>query len=179
MKMWSEEIQHKLDEIVVEKGLPQDSLRLEKNYSKDGKLITSYSICIFEPDYPDGKFTGTRSGNVVNLKEKNNVIEFIVSNSQFEMVDSPVTADIRTLKSDKMNKHILFSLMDKHYIDYISSCVNYALENYNSKNGTFGCCARYKKCSEAGKCLHDNLLYATGCQYRKNLEKGNAYMMNA
>ena len=27
MKMWSEEIQHKLDEIVVEKGLPQDSYR--------------------------------------------------------------------------------------------------------------------------------------------------------
>ena len=46
MKMWSEEIQHKLDEIVVEKGLPQDSLRLERNYSKDGKLITSYSIAV-------------------------------------------------------------------------------------------------------------------------------------
>lgn len=36
----------------------------------------------------------------------------------------------------------------------------------------FGCCSRYEQCSNEGKCIHDYKLYAKGCQYRKNLEKG-------
>ena len=34
----------------------------------------------------------------------------------------------------------------------------------------FGCCSRYQRCSDLGKCVHDDLLYASACEYRKNLE---------
>lgn len=49
---------------------------------------------------------------------------------------------------------------------------------------TFGCCSRYKKCSEERKCIHDDLLYSSACMYRKNLEmvgystkRGRYYIM--
>ena len=40
---------------------------------------------------------------------------------------------------------------------------------------TFGCCSRYKKCSEKQKCIHDDLLYSSACMYRKNLENGRIF----
>lgn len=39
----------------------------------------------------------------------------------------------------------------------------------------FGCCYKYKECSDAKKCLHEDLLYSTGCLYRKNLENGKIF----
>ena len=39
----------------------------------------------------------------------------------------------------------------------------------------FGCCHKYVECSDAKKCLHDDLIYATACMYRRNLEKGKIF----
>lgn len=33
----------------------------------------------------------------------------------------------------------------------------------------FGCCSKYAECQKEGKCLHTDQLYATACQYRKNV----------
>lgn len=35
----------------------------------------------------------------------------------------------------------------------------------------FGCCSKYADCEKAGKCLHVDQLYATGCQYKKVLKR--------
>ena len=40
---------------------------------------------------------------------------------------------------------------------------------------SFGCCDKYVACSDAKKCLHDDLAYATACMYRKNLEAGRIF----
>lgn len=40
---------------------------------------------------------------------------------------------------------------------------------------SFGCCSRYNECSDALKCLHPDLMYATACSYRKNLENGKVF----
>lgn len=39
----------------------------------------------------------------------------------------------------------------------------------------FGCCHKYEACSDAKKCLHQDLAYATACMYRKNLEQGRIF----
>lgn len=39
----------------------------------------------------------------------------------------------------------------------------------------FGCCSRYKQCSDAKKCLHPDTLFAAACIYRKNLEEGRIF----
>lgn len=40
---------------------------------------------------------------------------------------------------------------------------------------TFGCCSQYEKCSREKHCIHPDLLYATACMYRKNLEAGKIF----
>ncbi|WP_154666513.1 hypothetical protein [Anaeromassilibacillus senegalensis] len=39
----------------------------------------------------------------------------------------------------------------------------------------FGCCSKCVDCSDQMKCIHPDLIYATACQYRKNLENGRVF----
>lgn len=39
----------------------------------------------------------------------------------------------------------------------------------------FGCCGRYKECSEAGRCIHSNAFYAPACNYKAHLEAGRNF----
>lgn len=39
----------------------------------------------------------------------------------------------------------------------------------------FGCCARYRQCSDAGYCVHDDKERAVHCTYRSSLEKGRIF----
>lgn len=42
---------------------------------------------------------------------------------------------------------------------------------------SFGCCSKYKLCSELGSCQHEDIIYASAaCQYKKNLDKGNNFL---
>lgn len=40
---------------------------------------------------------------------------------------------------------------------------------------SFGCCSRFRQCSDAGRCLIPNVDYSAGCSYRKSLESGKVY----
>lgn len=42
----------------------------------------------------------------------------------------------------------------------------------------FGCCSKYKQCSDSGKCIHDDQLYSSACEYRRNLEAGKIFYQN-
>lgn len=60
------------------------------------------------------------------------------------------------------------------FYDMITSTI----ENSEAKNVNttpFGCCGRYKECSEAKKCIHPDKERAEYCQYRKNLESGKIF----
>lgn len=39
----------------------------------------------------------------------------------------------------------------------------------------FGCCSRFRQCSDAGRCLISEQEYSAGCSYRKNLESGRVF----
>lgn len=40
---------------------------------------------------------------------------------------------------------------------------------------TFGCCGRYEACSDARACIHPDVKFALGCQYRQNLKEGKIF----
>lgn len=40
---------------------------------------------------------------------------------------------------------------------------------------SFGCCSRYLECSDKKKCIHPDLKFAKGCNYKVNLEKGKIF----
>lgn len=45
----------------------------------------------------------------------------------------------------------------------------------NSRDNAFGCCSRYRECSNAKRCVIDDADYRKNCLYRANLEKGNVF----
>lgn len=51
-----------------------------------------------------------------------------------------------------------------------------SLQDYRTRAAAFGCCHRFRECSRQGRCVHPNLLYATACQYRENLEQGRIFL---
>lgn len=65
-----------------------------------------------------------------------------------------------------------FTLASQVNFRYAINEIFAAAFNFDS----FGCCSRYKECSEAGECLHDDLIYASAaCQYKKHLDKGEIF----
>lgn len=175
---YKNKIQHTLDELILQYGLLPNSLLICENLSKDKKRITSYSISIYEREYPQINISitdSTRNSTVLNFKIKEDSFELIVGNNQFKNVACPATATIKQLSSDTLNVHIMFSGFSEELVDYIKNNTKYALEHYVSKASSFGCCSLYEKCSNAKKCLHENLLYSKACQYRKNLENGKIF----
>lgn len=69
-------------------------------------------------------------------------------------------------------------------IPFTESIVDRILENAKTvfeecyKEGAveiFGCCSRYRECSDQKKCIHPDIKEAQGCMYKFSLEKGQIF----
>jgi hypothetical protein len=90
----------------------------------------------------------------LDINETNDLAQlFIDGNSWSEPIDP-----------EQMSK-IVFQALPKLYENCFIS------QSY----GTFGCCSRYKLCSDEGKCIHPNRLIAEGCSYKSKLDRGIVY----
>ena len=180
-KTFWEKLQDLLDDIILFHELPKNSIHLYSNKSLKGQNAgkeTSKSICIFEPEYPPRKNVTEIPGKnfiILNIKNlKDNKIELLIRNKQFETVDLPVSATVKPVKSDKTFFHVIFDQNDTSVFDYIKQNILYCLANYESSN-SFSCCSRFNECSDKKKCVHENKIYSIGCKYRTNLEAGRIF----
>lgn len=149
---------------------------IQKNYSKKGSTagnLISTEIDINEESYPyDPQNKISKTTQVFLIYPNLNGYEIRITHSMFNDIKKPSTAKIIKSATTKYRfDHILFSFSDEAFLKFIEDILIYSLKNYNSSN-SFGCCSKYKECSEQKMCLHPNKLYAKGCKYRKNLEKG-------
>lgn len=110
---------------------------------------------------------------VFNYK-KNKCHSFIVKRHIIKEINIPESAKIKERSSDKSNVYINFDFLDEEIIKFIKEIVIYYIEHFEPSD-KFGCCSKYKECSAAKKCLHDNVFYSKACWYRKNLESGNIF----
>lgn len=175
---WKSSVQAMLHDMVIEEELPENSLYLMPNYGRDGKTITSHSVCIYEPDYPlspNDKKDPTRNSNVINIKENGTMLELMVGKVQFGDIGAPIGAEVKEVKSDKVYMHIFVSADHPELIDYIKRNTKYAYINYTSKASSFGCCSSFNACSDAKKCVHVNKLYSKACIYRGHLDAGRIF----
>ncbi len=177
---FEDDLQDLLNEIIVSKELPQKSLHIFSNKSSTGANAgneTSKSICIYEPDYPSTKADIDNPGKnsvVLNIQIDQS-IELLIRKHQFDSLEMPATATLKSVPSDTTFKHVLFEIDDTNLILYIKKNILYCLEHYNSKAKTFGCCSKFTECSDAGRCVHENKLYATACSYKRNLDSGKIF----
>lgn len=49
------------------------------------------------------------------------------------------------------------------------------LDKTSRKYHEFACCSRYEACSDAKTCIHPDVIFALGCQYRHNLMDGKIF----
>ena len=82
--------------------------------------------------------------------------------------------EVKTIASDKLNCYLDFTEITTPILDFVTKLIIYYVEHFEPSE-KFGCCHRYKECSDAKKCLHPDLFYSRACWYRKNLENGNIF----
>lgn len=175
---WKTKIENMLDSMIIREELPENSLGLFPNYGRDRNTITSYSVCICEPEYPlplDAKKDVARSFNVINIKENGNILELMIDKTRFDKVKILNGADIKEIKSDEKYMHVIVPTDHPELVDYIMRNTEYALINYTSKAASFGCCSQFNACSDAKKCIHANKFYSKACIYRSHLEAGRIF----
>lgn len=178
VKGWKKNLQKMLDELIQEKELPEHSLYLAQNSGRMSDRVTSYSVCIYEPEYPkipNRKLDYSRNSVVMNIKERKDKLELIIGNSQYKSISFSGELEAKQLKSDKNNIHIIFKSDDERFVEYVKLNTEYRIKCYSSKASTFGCCSQFVECSDARKCVHENKLYSMACSYRKNLDKGKIF----
>lgn len=175
---WQNDIQLMLDNLIKEMELPEKSMYLKTNYSKKNPgVITSYTVAIWEPDYPPkSRVIVSKNGDSMNIKEKNDSLELIIDQVQYGDIGiCPEDSVIKNLKSDPYNIHIIIKKDSDKLIEFVETNTRYALARYTSKADRFGCCSRFIECSDAKRCLHENKLYSKACMYRSHLEAGHIF----
>lgn len=149
---------------------------------KNKDEIISFFVQIFEQSYPFDKSNPGTASSILRITAKNPTEVFITSHSLANHVNgfcvqSNVVVKESFNKKDGSFQNASYRFVDTDdiYFEFIEMCVKFSLENYISTAGKFGCCGRYKECSETKKCIHPNKLYSTICEYRKHLEKGEVF----
>lgn len=158
---WQKKIASELVKVEPELGLINDSLSIKANKGKNGK-ISSYAICVYEPDLVEDRRDSRRYTVLARIKEH-------VLKSNESMVD------IYSKYFDDENAKKRMEKNSSEFINCIVECVKDGIKNYVPKSASFACCSRYQECSSAKECIHPNILYAKACQYRKNVDKGNIF----
>lgn len=177
-ELWKKELQKMLDELIEKWELPEKSLFLAQNIGRVSHKITSYSVCIYEPEYPkipNRKIDQSRNSVVMNIREKKDKLDLVIPVAQYNSVDHSVGLECKQLKSDPNNIHVIIRKNDDALSEFVKCHIEYRIEHYSSKASTFGCCSKFIQCSDARKCLHENRLYSKACSYRIHLDAGEIF----
>lgn len=171
------------DKLTNELELTPNRVAYYKSTSKKGENagnVVSLFVQIVEMEYPDVK-TISSTTSVLRIPA-DNVSEINLSSRALhnclieEGVEKYAAVVVNEGKNNEfIGSRIMFNEINDIYFDFIEKVVVFALKNYSSSNSKFGCCSRFKECSNQGKCIHPNKLYATVCEYKKHLESGNAF----
>lgn len=179
---WKETVSRALTSVIDKRELPQNSIRLMANISRKNGNITSYSICICEPDLIQDSLNSKsteNNGTVLRIEDKNassdsEILKITVNNKKmFNEIEVP--NDAKGYEPNSGGPYIKISQKSNNLVQYLECCVGYAIDHYSSKNGSFACCARYMECSKEMKCVHRNRLFSKACEYRKNIESGKIF----
>lgn len=179
---WDVRVRSLLDTIIDERRLPQNSLELREQAEniREGEYI----VLICEPEYPyDEKLANSVTEIPVGLRIKpetviarKDYLKVEVLNDIYERIPTiPESALDPQLSLSAGYKQIDFKPDDPALISFIREIVLSRLDNYTSAAKSFGCCSRFEQCSDAKKCVHDNVLYATACTYYQHLKQGKVF----
>ncbi len=186
---WKYEVRDMLEDLIQEYELPAGSVYMKDNFgqkSTERDVPISYTVCIWEPDYPP--IPNEKPGqnkNVLTIssgKGKLHGDELILSVREIQEGDLhmflPEDAELSPqTKTDKDSGFVKIYIKrsSPNLAEYIRRNAIYCIRGYVSKATRFGCCSKFVQCSDARKCLHENKLYSKACMYRDNLDQGRIF----
>lgn len=174
---WKKNIEEMLEHIIEDLELPERSLYLNENYKRGNGEVNSYSICIYEPEYPPAPNSSrepSRNSIIMNIKEDGKQLEIIIGLTEYEDLEKEKHTT-KILKSESQKIHVYFDYDSNSLMEFVDRHVRYSVANYTSKASSFGCCSRFRACSDAKKCVHENKLYSKACMYRIHLDAGEIF----
>lgn len=181
---WKEQIRNVLCELEKEYKLPEGSLWLSDNMSQSNPSeVVSHSVGIWEPDYPRQQYSSRTMNRIVftmslsTALSRPDDLDVSIRDNQWNALKEKLPADAVELpqtKTDKENRvvRVRISRYSNELPEMVRMHTRYVIDNYESKADGFACCSKYEQCSDAGRCLHENLLYSRACGYRKKIEQG-------
>lgn len=169
---WKARLSGLFPSLTKELTLMDNSLSIMAHLGKD-KQISSYAVCVYEPDLVEDRRESSRNTVLARVKDV-----ALKSNPNLLAVESknPGLKKYGEVSEDSNGRFsIRFDKDSDELVECLVDCIRYGINNYIPKAASFGCCARYEECSKAKKCVHTNFLYAKACEYRKNLENGHIF----
>ncbi|MGN0666441.1 MAG: hypothetical protein ACI4KF_07940 [Huintestinicola sp.] len=183
MVLLKEQLSEMISRICINQKVDRKYMMLEERCTtKDGISIPiGYSVWILEPK------TLKKSDRVFSIVPKNsqkiNRFEvelkydrrnwFAIPNNFIEKI-----SEIKNKEGGKVyttKKYSLYIPLDSTEIyKFLYQWTEKALKEFTPSE-RFGCCAKYKECSNSKKCLHKNNFYARCCYYRQNIEAGKIF----
>lgn len=161
-----QEIKNVIQELNAQLELPEDFLVFFEN--KD----YSFSLKMVEPVTKEGT---KRILKVAQLgKKENPYISMMVKKNKLQLFNIPEDITVKNIASDTLNSYLIFTEITEPILNFIKELIFDYVNNFEPSE-KFGCCHRYKECSEAKKCLHPDQFYSKACWYRKNLESGKIF----
>ncbi len=158
--------------IILSKNIAEKYNIPEKFISISENAGNSISVWITELT------TGKKSKHAfaVSLKGKKDFkyVSFLVKKTVIDNITIPKNAMLKSIESDIFNVRVNFPIEENDFTSFINDLLNYTVNTFEPSD-KFGCCDKYIECSNAKKCLHNNLFYAKACYYRKNLESGKIF----
>jgi exonuclease, DNA polymerase III, epsilon subunit family len=159
---------------LIEKAMPDYLKKSGKVYIKPNSENTPYVSIMFSPingtscyrtkEIPDGLICRVKSTGKM---------KYVSFSSQFEKNLTENGLNITKIQSEdfwrvELNDFYSFASADSDAFSRLIAAVIVSLFAFDR----FDCCGKFRECSDAGKCLHDDMIYSTACTYRKKLESG-------
>lgn len=159
---------------LIENSLPDYLKKSGIIYIKPNSENTPYSSIMFSPiqgtscyrtkEIPDGLICRVKTTGK---------IKYVSFSGQFEKNLTENGLNITKIQSEdfwrvELSEFYSFASADSDAFSQLVSAVIVSLFAFDR----FDCCGKFKECSDAGRCLHDDMLYSTACTYRRKLENG-------
>ncbi|MBR2283687.1 MAG: hypothetical protein IJ874_04605 [Ruminococcus sp.] len=109
-----------------------------------------------------------------SIAKKTGYYRVTANRKMLENITMPAGCELRAISSDNKNVYADISPVSGDISRFLTDILEYYVKNFEPSE-KFGCCGKYRECSAAGKCLHENLFYSKACWYRKNLESGRIF----
>ena len=165
-----EDIVEKINrEIIKSHGIPENLIICKRNKNKQAD---SETVWLKEP------VTGNLSKYIFKCtfvkNKKGEWVSVSVSDIIVNILNIPECAGVKKVPSNGYQTEIIFDVLDDRAEQLFREIILYYVEHFEPAD-RFGCCSKYRECSEARKCIHENQFYAKACWYRMNLEDGKIF----